>query len=391
MSLFNGAEFISPPECMDISIEKLLRFLEHIDSSGCTTTDRCGLHVNMSADNKTLDGVNLATFITLINQRLLFKLWGCRMKNHQYVKNMQNILKARKYDITTIYDLKSGINKKTDDIGHILLEDRYNFVNRRTMNGKTYIEIRVIGGENYHKKTKKIIQTIEHFAKAIEQAKTPQQLHKKTCKKMISYVNRTTFSNNEDVFMPELNSYNLETEKVFASELNQLENIHKYSIEDLMRVLQRRGVMPSIVSINRETVHINNLWKFFNSCIDYMYSAVIISGGNKKRKIYINYMNYHYIKYIYNVFGKKRCIHSILNKKLKESYGLHLPKNEPKRNLLWILKLIKGLPSSYREEFISTLPITVINYILKKKIPGIIMLAKSRKKFLTMEEIKEGC
>ena len=182
-SLCNGAEFISPPECMDTSIKKLFNFFEHIESSGCTTTNRCGLHVNMSADNKTLDGVNLATFITLINQRLLFKLWGYRMQNYQHVRNMQKILEIKKYDITTAYNLKNSVGTKTNNIGNTLMNDRYNFVNRRVVNGKIYIEIRVIGGKNYHKKTKEIIQTIKHFAKVIEQAKEPQQLHEKTCKK----------------------------------------------------------------------------------------------------------------------------------------------------------------------------------------------------------------
>lgn len=392
-SLYNGAEFISPPECIDTSIEKLFRFFEHIESSECITTDRCGLHVNMSADNKTLDEINLATFITLINQRLLFKLWGYRMQNYQHVRNMQKILKAKKYDITKVYNLKNNIDTKTNDIGRTLMADRYNFVNRRVSNGKVYIEIRVIGGKDYHKKTKEIIQTIKHFAKAIEQAKTPQQLHKETCRKMTSYVNRTGFSNNEGIYIPKANSFFLIAEKTFANEIKQLENIHKYPITNLIDILKKKGITPGIMFIEEKLSNrrinlreVSWVRKYFNSCINHMCNSVVMDN-NKKRETYVNYMNYHYIKYIYNNFDKKGCLYVILNKKLGRSYGLHLPKNEPKRNLLWMFKLMGGLPSSYRKEFVNTLPITVVDYILKKKVPGIIMLAKSRKKFLKNQNV----
>jgi hypothetical protein len=390
-SLCNGAEFISPPECMDVSIKKLFNFFEHIESSGCTTTDRCGLHVNMSDDNKTLNGINLATFITLINQRLLFKLWGYRMQNNQHVRNLQKILKMKKYEITMAYNSKNNIGIKTNDVGNALMNDRYNFVNRRTINGKTYIEIRVIGGKNYHKKIKEIIQTIKHFAKAIEQAKAPQQLHKETYKKMASYVNRNDFSNNKGIFIPKMNAFSLTTEEVFANRIKQLKNIHKYPTEDLISILKEEGIVSDITFDGRGLLKPTNLqeipqlYRYFNSCISYMYDAVVVTS-NKKRKVYINYINYHYIKYIYNNFNKKGCLYVILNKKLKKSYGLHLPENEPKRNLLWILKLMVDLPPDYRKEFVSTLSIVAVDYILKKKIPGIITLAKSRKRFLKTEK-----
>lgn len=383
-SLRNGAEFISPPECMDTSIKKLFCFFEHIESSGCTTTDRCGLHVNMSADDKTLNGVSLATFITLINQRLLFKLWGYRMQNYEHVRNMQKILKIRKYDITAVYNLKNNINEKINNIGNTLMDGRYNFVNRRIINGKVYIEIRVIGGKNYHKKKKEIIQTIKHFAEVIEQAKTPQQLHKKTCKKIASYVNRVNFPNDEGIFIPKIDTYSLTTEELYANKIKQLENIHKYSIDDLMGILKKEGIIHKLAGIWPNPINpqeIPWLYRYFNQCINNMYDNVIINSA-KKRKAYTNYINYHYIKYIYNNFSKKKCLYTMLNKKLKKNYGLHLPENESKRNLFWMFKLMRDLPSNYRKEFVSTLPITVVNYILKKRIPGIIMLAKSRKRFL---------
>ena len=138
-SLLNGAEFISPPEPVDVSIEKIFEFFKHIDSSGCMTSKRCGLHVNMSTDNKTLDGVDMPTFITLINQRLLFKLWGHRMQNNQHVKNIQNILKLKQYDISLVYGLQNNIDTKISDVGDLMVGDKYNFVNRRRVNGKSYI------------------------------------------------------------------------------------------------------------------------------------------------------------------------------------------------------------------------------------------------------------
>jgi hypothetical protein len=380
-SLLNGAEFISPPELMDVSIKKLFDFFEHIDSNGCITTKRCGLHVNMSTDNKTLSGIDMPTFLTLINQRLLFKLWGHRMKNNQHVVNIQNILKLKQYDMSSVYSLQNNINTKVKDIGDLMLGDRYNFVNKRRINGKNYIEIRVIGGENYHKKKEEIKQTIEHFAKILEQAKTPEKLHKKTCKKITSYVNRMDYSINKGIFIPKENLSLLVTDKMFSNTLKQLKNIHKYPIDELIDLLKKEGL---IEQYGRAYNH-KNIRKYFNSCITYMYAHAIIRN-DKKRKLYLDYINYHYIKYIYNNFGKKERLSCFLGMKLTRSYGLHLPEDEPKRNLSWMLKLIRSSSPKNKSDFVSNLSIQIVNHILKRKIPGLITLAKARKRFLNTEE-----
>ena len=380
-SLLNGAEFISPPELMDVSIKKLFDFFEYIDSNGCVTTKRCGLHVNMSTDNKTLSGVDMPTFITLINQRLLFKLWGHRMKNNQHVRNIQNILKLKQYDISSVYSLQNDINTKVKDVGDLMLGDRYNFVNKRRINEKNYIEIRVIGGENYHKKKEEIKQTIEHFAKILEQAKTPEQLHRKTCKKITSYVNRIDYSGDKDIFIPRINSYHLISNKMLGNVLKQLKNIHKYSVDGLILLLKKEEL---IEQYSRAYDH-TNIRKYFNTCIQYIYNNAIIRN-DKKREVYVNYINYHYIKYIYDNFGKKERLSCFLGMKLTKSYGLHLPEDEPKRNLFWMLKLIRSSSPKNKKEFVSNLSIQVVNHILKRKMPGLITLAKARRRFIENRE-----
>jgi hypothetical protein len=380
-SLSNGAEFISPPELMDVSIKKLFDFFEYIDSSGCVTTKRCGLHVNMSADNKTLNGVDMPTFITLINQRLLFKLWGDRMQNNAHVRNIQNILKLKQYDIAMVYDIQNNIDSKINDVGNLMVGDRYNFVNRRRINGRNYIEIRVIGGEDYHKKKEEIKQTIEHFAKILEQAKEPEQLHKNTRKKITSYVNRISCSNDKDIFMPTRDPWHVITAKIFDNTIKQLKNIHKYSVNELISLLKKEGLVEQY---SRSYDH-TNIRKYFNKCITYMYNSTTIRD-DKKTETYINYINYHYLKYIYNNFDKKERLSCFLNMRLTRSYGLHLPKDESKRNLFWMLKLLRSSSPKARKSFVDNLPIQVVNYILKRKVPGLITLAKARKRFIKSTE-----
>lgn len=382
-SLINGAEFISPPELMDISIKKLFDFFEHIDSSGCVTSKRCGLHVNMSTDNKTLNKIDMSTFITSINQRLLFKLWGHRMQNNHHVRNMQRILKQKQHDITLAYNLQNSINTKISDVGNLIMKERYNFVNKRRVNGKDYIEIRVIGGEDYHKKKEKIKQTIEHFVKVLEQAKKPEQLHIKTRKKITSYVNRIEYFDSKGIFMPKRSTYHfhLITNKALGNRIKQLENIHKYSVDELIKVLKKKDIVDMYTRSSSHT----NIRSYFNQCINYMYDNVIIQD-KKTRKNYINYINYHYIKYIYNNFGKKERLTCFLGMRLIKSNGLCLPKGEPKRNLFWMLKLMHKSSPKNRKDFVSNLPIQLVNYILKKKIPGLITLAKARRKFIENTE-----
>jgi len=370
-SLVNGAEFISPPEPIDISIKKLFNFLDYIDDSKCTTSDKCGLHVNMSADNKTLDGIDIPTFVTLINQRLLFKLWGQRMKDYHYVRNMQKIFRLRQHYILSTYNSRDSIDTRIKSVSDIILENRYNFVNIRTANGKKYIEIRVIGGKNYHKKKEEIKQTVEHFEKILKQAKTPQPLHKKTCQKIISYVNRISHSDNEDIFIPNRYTNLLLPEEAFANKIKQLENIHKYCVNSFLRKLGKCWY----VSTNKHA----SIRKYFDECINFMLGNVIVSSF-KKRCDYIDYINYHYIKFIYNNFNRKQCSRCLLDYKLERFYGLCLPNDEPKRNILWMLKLMRTLPMRDRKRFVNKLPMQLVNYISNKKIPGFIMLAKSKKK-----------
>jgi hypothetical protein len=380
-SLLHGAEFISPPEPMDISIKKLFDFFEHIDNNGCVTSNRCGFHVNMSTDNKTLDGVDIPTFITLINQRLLFKLWGHRMENCQHVRSMQKILKLKQYDIATVYGLQNTTDTKIKDVGNLIIDERYNFVNKRKINGKNYIEIRVMGGKDYHKKKEEIRQTIEHFAKTLEQAKKPEQLYKNTCKKITSYVNRMSLYDDKNIFIPKASPYLSITDKMFSNTLKQLKNIHKYSVNNLIDLLKTKR----FIDVRLHTYNHTYVRRYFDKCINYMYNHVVIQN-DKRAAFYINYINYHYVKYTYNNFSRKEYLSCFLGRRLSRSYGLCLPEDEPKRNLFWMLKLMRCSPPKIRRDFINNLPIQMVNYILKRKVPGLITLAKARKRFLNIEE-----
>ena len=168
---------------------------------------------------------------------------------------------------------------------------------------------------------------------------------------------------------------------MFSNMLKQLKNIHKYSVSDLMVLLKENGIICTYtIKSDYEGIR-----KYFNKCITYMYNNVAIHD-TKKSGGYIDYINYHYIKYIYNNFSKKEYLDCFSNMRLSISNGLYLPEDEPKCNLFWILKVIHGLSPKLKKNFVNTLPIQVINYILRKKISGLTLLAKTRKKVIENEE-----
>lgn len=370
-SLDSGAEFISPPEPVDTSMEKVFKFFEHIEESGCTTTNRCGLHVNMSSDDMTMDDIDISTIIPLINQRLLFKLWGKRMKGNPNVVGMQNMLKYNSVGIVNAYVVTGRHDTKVDRISNNLLQNRYNFINKRKISGKSYIEIRIIGGKDYHKRVNDIKQTVEHFAKILKKA--PKKTST-TYKKITSYVNRilVDVKNKDKIFIPDTDVSIAGA--TFKNKIKQINNIHKYNYSELIDIIQMFADRPS-------NTDYNIFCDYFSKCRECISGCVI----SLKKTDFYNYINYHRIKFLYNNFGKDFCLNDLKKNEFWNNYTLSLPEDEPKRNLLWIVNLVRHLSVKQRKGFVNSLSPDLLDFLLKHKRSGMINMVKAKKKELTLK------
>lgn len=390
-SLKHGAEFISPPEPIDIAINKLFEFFKYLNMSKCTTTDSCGLHFNMSSDNMTIDENCVSLIIPFINNRLLFRLWKNRYMGNDYLIGMQKLLSKSVNSIMKQYSsfklikainpnaiqssTNKGLYKISNEIGNILLNNRYNYVNKRRNGDKRYIEIRIIGGKNYHKKEKEIRQTVNHFAKILEVvSKNPQLLYKKTNKKMISYVNRA-FKTLEkgDIFNPFRYSY--VNDIALKRESKLIKNIHKYNSKELICKIKE------IKEINDYNIKNHNyILRYFSACLVY-----------RRDTWFRNYIGYHVIKFLHNNFSKKYCINILKNNGHFKDLNLILPSDEPKTNILWLAEIARHSSREQKESFVNNLSGNMINFFLKHRQIGLMhYLNEKQKEVKIINSKKEG-
>lgn len=190
-SLQHGAEFISPPQKLEQSIETMRSFLNSVEEHGSVTSTRCGCHINMSlmARGKILK-IDEDEFLANINWRLMSFLWGNRLiKFNSYCRNLNSMFTQIKRQAITVFGPisdKKGIGNEMFIRRHGCIVKKANLLSK---NG-SYYELRFPGGANYHKYPDKLEQTVRHFSKILEKSRKSFCNNKEVNKKIVSYINR---------------------------------------------------------------------------------------------------------------------------------------------------------------------------------------------------------
>jgi hypothetical protein len=120
---------------------------------------------------------------------------------------------------------------------------------------------------------------------------------------------------------------------------------------------------------------------------------VITSKYREKER---NYIIYHYCKYIYNNSGKTECIDTLRYKKYNKLhtsnkipfniiFDFSIPEDEPKQETLWLIDCVKKLDIVTKKQFVSKLPLGMLNFLLTYKRPGMINVTKRARKELIKE------
>ena len=185
-----GAEFISPPEKLEKSLEIMKAFLGLVKKNRSNTTFRCGCHINMclTCRGKILK-MDEDAILANINWRLLYFLWSNRIKNHNvYCVYMKKILQQYKNGNSFLAKAtsKSGIGKEIFKQSHGFIVKKTSLMKKKG----NYYELRFPGGTNYHKSPEKIEQTVRHFAKIFMKSRL-SAVSKLPNKRIVSYINRT--------------------------------------------------------------------------------------------------------------------------------------------------------------------------------------------------------
>lgn len=235
----DGPELISAALPMDESLDKLEKALKFVDARG-TTDDSQGLHIGVSLDGVSGHEYNLLKIAMFIGEDYLLKQYGREgngMTKPQKDTMKNNIRLLQKFgageeshgsgtkffgdeelnlstrDLMAIalgdYDkiiggveLSNENRKKVQDqietLGRNIFQaplfaDRYRTFNLEKLEDKHYIEFRIMGGEDYHKRFDEIKTTVARYAYVMRLATDPKlevnEYYKKLAKFLGEYVN----------------------------------------------------------------------------------------------------------------------------------------------------------------------------------------------------------
>ena len=202
-----GIELVSPPLPLPENLHNLQRVFEWMQEQGHETNSSTGLHVNVSVQNLPIQQVDKLKLLLLLDEQHVQTLFDRLMNSyaHSHVEILkQAIAQARmkKQPWTQIRDL--------DKIKHILNAsidlEKYRTVNFSKLS-KGYLEFRIMGNQDYHKRFPTVKRMIIRYAKVLLAALDPAS------------------------FLPE---YNQALSRMFAAGLSQAQPVwpdlsHKYA------------------------------------------------------------------------------------------------------------------------------------------------------------------
>lgn len=380
-SLLNGAEFVMPPVNKDTALYLLEKFFKVIESSECTTSGRCGLHLNISDNDRTLSRVNIGYFIANVNYRLLAALWPDRVKNYNtYCVGFKHILLS----MITNGTINPGLNKKEQEtFQRKLLDSHNNMINVRldqTETRKKRFEIRAMGGENYHKEFEKIKTTTNMFEEVLEKS---CEICKDTYtnKKIISYINRINNRQKENVWVPITGTRAMQVEQIkLVENLRSIKNIDKHGAWTFLEKLKIKYRPPRYKKYHYRSF--DAYCALMLQIIDYRFfsnTQLNTLVAEKRNNVLIKFANeavYYIVKYMSNnptVYPPFLC-NKIIKKYMTgctkigdTKMALTIPESEKQHDVVWLAGHMYMFNYETRQKYINMLSKHMLVFINKHK------------------------
>lgn len=137
----------------------IIKMLQWIKDNGWTDP-KCAIHLNVSFNDfkarlrTPLMNLNVLKFILGFDEDFIYSRFPNR-RDSVYAKSIDNFYPASRF---IFFDTPDSIDKND----YILPHEKYYGVNFTKL-PKDYIELRYLGGENYEKKTFKILEVLDYF------------------------------------------------------------------------------------------------------------------------------------------------------------------------------------------------------------------------------------
>lgn len=169
-----GVELVSPPLPIDTALADIRKVFNFIDENG-STPHECGFHVSASIEGMdSFTDLQRLKLIMVLGEGYALELFG--RENNHYTKSFDRAIADVISDaINTSFD--AG-NVSSGDVANKVIEafrtgksfggEKYQSINFGKLNTSTpYLEMRIMGGENYHTKFDDVKATIMRFTTAL--------------------------------------------------------------------------------------------------------------------------------------------------------------------------------------------------------------------------------
>ena len=141
------------------AIDKLFTLMELMNAH---TNASCGLHINLGFSRKSeTKKIDEAKLVLLVDEHKWLKAF--KRTRNEFVDPMKKGLRLKKNDSQDRVFTK--LKNKIED------KDKFDSINMSRLNikkGTGWIEFRIVGGKNYHKRLREVKTVILHFAESLQ-------------------------------------------------------------------------------------------------------------------------------------------------------------------------------------------------------------------------------
>ena len=141
------------------AIDKLFTLMELMNAQ---TNASCGLHINLGFSRKSeTKKIDEAKLVLLVDEHKWLKAF--KRTRNEFVDPMKKGLRLKKND-----SQDRVFTKLKDKIVDKYKYDSINMLRLNIKKGTGWIEFRIVGGKNYHKRLREVKTVILHFAESLQ-------------------------------------------------------------------------------------------------------------------------------------------------------------------------------------------------------------------------------
>ena len=170
----SNVEIVTPVWTLKKGLKAIDKLFTLMDLMNAQTNASCGLHINLGFSRKSeTKSIDEAKLVLLVDEQKWLKAF--KRTHNEFVQPMKKGLTLRKNDSQdrVFTKLKNKINDKA----------KYDSINMSKLNikkGTGWIEFRIVGGKNYHKRRKEVKMAILHFAESLQASTNTTKKNKLT-------------------------------------------------------------------------------------------------------------------------------------------------------------------------------------------------------------------